>query len=194
MGRCRFAGPVDGTAKLTCSAFLRDYYPREIHVAPLSNFPIIRDLVVDIDDFMTKLCEIKPYIIREDLATAPIGAGQEFRQLPEQVDDYHQFSMCINCMLCYAACPVYGLTEQRFLGPAAIALAHRYNQDSRDHGRNERMSFVASSEGLWECTAVGECTVVCPKGVDPQAAIQREKLATTTDFWQSMVLPWRSKR
>ena len=34
--------------------------------------------------------------------------------------------MCINCMLCYAACPIYGL-DPKFIGPAAIALAQRYN-------------------------------------------------------------------
>jgi heterodisulfide reductase subunit C len=50
------------------------------------------------------------------------------------------------------------------------------------------MSLVASSEGIWECTFVGECSVVCPKNVDPAAAIQRTKLATTNDWFRS-VLP-----
>jgi fumarate reductase iron-sulfur subunit len=189
MGVCGSCGMmVNGTPKLTCAAFLRDYYPREVTVEPLRHFPVVRDLVVDIGDFMHKLKEIKPYIVRDDIETAAVGAGQEFRQLPEQVDDFKQFSMCINCMLCYAGCPVYGLTHH-FLGPAAIALAHRYNMDSRDHGRAARMPFVANSEGIWECTAVGECTVVCPKGVDPQAAIQREKVATTMDLLRSVVVP-----
>jgi fumarate reductase iron-sulfur subunit len=154
---------------------------------------VIRDLVVDIEDFMTKLRGIKPYIIRNDLDMSPIGAGHEYRQLPEEVDDYKQFSMCINCMLCYSGCPVYGLTN-RFLGPAAIALAHRYNMDTRDQGREERMGFVAGAEGLWECTAVGEYTVVCPKGVDPNAAIQREKVVTAKDFFAALVTPWRNRR
>jgi fumarate reductase iron-sulfur subunit len=190
MGVCGSCGMmVNGTPKLTCAAFLRDYYPAEVRVEPLANFPIVRDLVVDIEDFMHKLQEVKPYIIRDDLSRAPVGFGHEFRQLPEQVDDYKQFTMCINCMLCYAACPVYGM-EKRFLGPAAIALAHRYNMDSRDGGRDERMSLIASSEGIWECTFVGECSVVCPKNVDPAAAIQRTKLATTTDFFRSVVMPW----
>ena len=190
MGVCGSCGMmVNGTPKLTCAAFLRDYYPAEVTVEPLANFPVVRDLVVDIDDFMHKLSEVKPYIIRDDLETAPIGFGHEFRQLPEQVEDYKQFSMCINCMLCYAACPVYGM-EKSFLGPAAIALGHRYNMDSRDQGRDERMSFIGSSEGIWECTFVGECSVVCPKNVDPAAAIQRTKLATTNDWFRSVLMPW----
>src|SRR5881227_2801831 len=193
MGVCGSCGMmVNGTPKLTCAAFLRDYHPGEIRVEPLANFPVVRDLIVDIDDFMHKLEEVKPYIIRDDIAVAPIGYGNEFRQLPEQMGDYKQFSMCINCMLCYAACPVYGM-EPRFLGPAAIALAHRYNMDSRDQGRDDRMSFVASSEGIWECTFVGECSVVCPKHVDPAAAIQRTKLATTNDFFKGILMPWGNK-
>jgi fumarate reductase iron-sulfur subunit len=190
MGVCGSCGMmVNGTPKLTCAAFLRDYYPAEVRVEPLANFPVVRDLVVDIDDFMNKLVEVKPYIIREDLEEAPVGFGHEFRQSPEEVEDYKQFTMCINCMLCYAACPVYGM-EKRFLGPAAIALAHRYNMDSRDQGRDARMSLVASSEGIWECTFVGECSVVCPKNVDPAAAIQRTKLATTNDWFRSVLMPW----
>src|SRR2546429_9585636 len=86
MGICGSCGMmVNGTPKLTCNAFLRDYWPGEIRVEPLSNFPIIRDLVVDIEDFMHKLDEVKPYIIRDDADTAPIGKGNEFRQTPEEI-------------------------------------------------------------------------------------------------------------
>src|SRR2546429_642912 len=119
MGICGSCGMmVNGTPKLTCNAFLRDYWPRPVVVEPLNNFPVIRDLVIDMDDFMHKLKAIKPWIIRRQ--EIPLGAG-EHRQTNEQIDDFRQFSECINCMLCYAACPVYGLNNE-FLGPAAIAL------------------------------------------------------------------------
>ena len=115
MGICGSCGMmVNGTPKLTCNAFLRDYWPRPVVVQPLNNFPIIRDLVIDMDDFMHKLKSIKPWIIRKQ--ELPLGAG-EHRQSNEQIDDFRQFSECINCMLCYAACPVYGLNNE-FLGPA----------------------------------------------------------------------------
>ena len=77
-----------------------------------------------------KLATVKPWIVRK--AEKPIAEG-EYRQTPAQLDEYKQYSMCINCMLCYSACPVYGLDPQ-FIGPAAIALAQRYNLDSRDEG------------------------------------------------------------
>jgi fumarate reductase iron-sulfur subunit len=190
MGVCGSCGMmVNGTPKLTCAAFLKDYYPNPIRVEPLANFPVIRDLVINLDDFLHKMKELKTWLIPKE--ERPVSAG-EYLQTPEQLAQYKQFSMCINCMLCYAACPVYGV-EPRFLGPAAIALAQRYNFDSRDGAKKERAEVLASHEGAWECTLVGECTVVCPKHVDPAGAIQQAKLQDTKDWWSSVLLPWGKK-
>ena len=179
MGICGSCGMmVNGTPKLTCSAFVRDYQPDTIRVEPLANFPVIRDLVIDMDDFMRKLKSVKPWIIRKQ--NVPLGAGEHL-QTSAQIAQFQQFSACINCMLCYSACPVYAL-EPEFLGPAATALARRYNLDSRDQGSAERMPFIAHAAGIWECSFVGECSVVCPKGVDPARAIQQSKLETTMAY------------
>src|SRR5437899_6791899 len=190
MGVCGSCGMmVNGTPKLTCAAFLRDYYPQEIRVEPLVNFPIIRDLVIDMTDFMDKLKSVKPWIIRKD--EKPVSEG-EYLQTPAELEAFHQFTQCINCMLCYAACPVYGL-EPDFVGPAAIALAHRYNLDSRDQGQALRQDVVFSHESIWECTFVGECSVVCPKDVDPAGAIQQGKVAGALDLVKSVLMPWGSR-
>jgi fumarate reductase iron-sulfur subunit len=101
--------------------------------------------------------------------------------------------MCINCMLCYSACPVYA-QDPEFLGPAAIALASRYNLDSRDQGRSERDEVLGVDTGIWDCTFVGECSVVCPKDVDPAAAIQRTKVSTTTRGMLAAVWPHQGRR
>ena len=97
--------------------------------------------------------------------------------------------MCINCMLCYSACPVYGLNDE-FIGPAAIALAQRYNLDSRDEGEHRRLTILSQPEGVWGCTFVGECSRACPKGVDPAGAIQRYKLTAATAAVKSLLMPW----
>ena len=76
---------------------------------------------------------------------------------------------------------------------AALALAHRYNLDSRDQGKQQRAEAVASEAGIWNCTFVGECSEVCPKDVDPAAAIQRTKVATTSDWFRSFLLPGKKK-
>jgi succinate dehydrogenase iron-sulfur subunit len=189
MGVCGSCGMmVNGTPRLSCSAFLKEFYPGTVRVEPLANFPVERDLIVGLDDFMKKLKSVKPWIVREQ--EQPVSEG-EYRQSPAQLANFKQYSMCINCLLCYAACPVYGL-QPDFVGPAAIALAHRYNLDSRDQGQSQRKEVVFSHEAVWECTFVGECSVVCPKDVDPAGAIQQEKAAGALDLVKS-ILPWGAR-
>ncbi|MBI4300094.1 MAG: succinate dehydrogenase iron-sulfur subunit [Chloroflexi bacterium] len=173
MGICGSCGMmVNGMPKLTCQDPVDRYRVRAIRIAALDHFPVIRDLVSDISDFMEKLPNIQPWITRTE--EKPLSAG-EYLQTPEERALYANHAACINCMLCYAACPVYGLDE-RFLGPAAIALAHRYNLDSRDQGEALRAPYLSLSHSVWECTFVGECSEVCPKHVMPAESIQREKL------------------
>jgi fumarate reductase iron-sulfur subunit len=186
MGICGSCGMlVNGEPKLTCATFLADYAPGPVRVEPLRNFPVIRDLIVDLGDFMRKLVRVKPWIVRQ--TEMPVSDG-EYLQTPEELDEYKQFSMCINCMLCYSACPIYGL-DPKFIGPAVIALAQRYNLDNRDEGAAERMEVLSEHEGIWGCTFVGECTKVCPKHVDPAGAIQRYKLTAAVEAMKSFFMP-----
>lgn len=190
MGVCGSCGMmVNGEPKLTCASFLSHYRPGPIRVEPLRYFPVIRDLVVEITDFLGKLESVKPWIIRNEETQPEAG---EYLQTPDQLDQFKQFSMCINCLICYAACPVFGL-DQHFVGPAAIALAQRYNQDSRDQGAKERMEILSQHEGIWGCTFVGECSKACPKNVDPAGAIQQYKLAAVQDWFKSVLMPWGKK-
>jgi len=190
MGVCGSCGMmVNGTPVLTCATFLEKFLPGPIRVEPLKNFPVVRDLVIEMSDFIRKLKQVKPWIIREE--EKPLSEG-EYLQTPAQLADYKQYSMCINCMLCYAACPIYGL-ESSFTGPAAIALAQRYNFDNRDQGKKQRMAALSQDGGIWECTLVGECSVVCPKDVDPAGAIQRYKVASTAEWWKSLLMPWSAE-
>lgn len=186
MGICGSCGMmVNGEPKLTCETFVSEYAPGPVRIEPLRYFPIIRDLAIDMTDFMGKLKNVKPWIIRKDEKSLSEG---EYLQSPEELDRYKQFSMCINCMLCYAACPVYGL-DPHFIGPAAIALAQRYNMDSRDQGAQQRLDVLSDHEGVWGCTFVGECTEVCPKNVDPAGAIQQYKVTATMDWFKSFIMP-----
>jgi fumarate reductase iron-sulfur subunit len=190
MGVCGSCGmTVNGVPKLTCATFLFDYAPGPVRVEPLKNFPVLRDLVVDTSDFLVKLTKSKPWIVRKEERSLEDG---EYLQTPEELERYKQFSMCINCMLCYAACPVYGL-DPLFSGPAAIALAQRYNLDSRDQGAGERLDILSQHDGIWGCTFVGECTQVCPKHVDPAGAIQQYKLTAAMEWVKSFVLPRGAK-
>ena len=174
---------VNGEPKLTCKTPLRDYGDT-VEVEPLANFPIVRDLVIEMDGFMEKFREVKPWVI-----TAKEKAVEEgtYRQSPEQLEAFKQFSMCINCMLCYSACPVVS-QEPDFLGPAAIALGHRYNMDSRDEGQRERNRVFRGEGTVFHCSYANECSEVCPKNVDPAAAVNQAKLNAVIDWATSFVV------
>ena len=175
---------VDGVPKLACKTFLREY-PSKVRIEALAHFPIERDLVIVMDDFMAKLNSIKPYIIADKPRSLAEG---ESLQTPAQLDLYEQFASCINCLLCYAACPQYGLNS-KFIGPGAMALLHRYNLDSRDSGKQERMPLVHAEEGVFNCTAVGYCSKVCPKKVDPGNAVNINKTESAKDYFLRFVAP-----
>jgi fumarate reductase iron-sulfur subunit len=190
MGVCGSCGmKVNGSPKLTCAAFLRDYHPHPIRVEPLDNFGVVRDLVFDLTPFLDKLQKVKPFLLRREETPPEQG---EYLQTPAEHARYHAYSMCINCMLCYSACPQLQHAPE-FIGPAALALGHRYNLDSRDQGQEERKEAMFSHEGIWECTFVGACSEVCPKHVDPAGAIQQAKVQHTKEFFFPFIFPKSSR-
>ncbi len=179
---------VNGEPSLTCKTFVRDL-PDRVRIEALANFPIERDLVVVLDDAMEKLQRVQPYIIREN---PPADTLTEYRQSPAELHRFKQYTLCINCMACYAACPQYGL-DAEFIGPAALSLAHRYNLDSRDQGKKHRLNDLADHDGIWNCSFVGACSEVCPKGVDPAAAIQQMKIDGSLEWLRQNLLPGGKK-
>ena len=181
---------VDGEPKLTCKTSLADYGDTVV-VEPLANFPIIRDLVVELEGFMEKFKKVKPWVIRaKEQAAGGLrkSDGGTYAQSPAELEEFKQFSMCINCMLCYSACPVVA-NEAEFLGPAAIALGHRYNLDSRDQGAAERNEIFRGEGTIFSCSFANECSEVCPKNVDPAAAVNQAKFGAVIDWAQKLVLP-----
>ncbi|MCW2285496.1 fumarate reductase iron-sulfur subunit [Rhodoblastus acidophilus] len=170
---------INGAPKLACSTLLRDLPPGPVTVEPLNNFPIERDLVISVGGFVKKIESIYPYIIPKEPRTIAQGP---YLQTPAQLAAYESFSDCINCMLCYAACPQFGENPD-FIGPGAMALLQRYNGDSRDAGRQKRLDAIHGEDGVWSCTAVGICSEVCPKSVDPANAVNQNKTNSAFDFF-----------
>ncbi len=175
---------INGVPKLACKTFIRDYVKSgSITVEPLENFPIERDLVVDISDMIGKIESVKPYIVPANA----LAADTPNRQTPQQLEKYRQFAQCINCGCCYAACPQYKLNRD-FIGPAALTLLYRYNHDNRDKASGERTAIMSQQRGAWGCTSVGYCSEVCPKLADPASAIQLNKEESAFDYVKHFLL------
>lgn len=147
---------VNGVERLSCITRIRDIVADggTITVEPLRNFPLVSDLVVD----MSRL-----YAAMEEVASAsvtPEGAPEEAGVDALRLVD------CIECGLCFSACPVMG-TALDYLGPAALAAV----QHDGAGAEPARVRQIDSQDGLWRCHNSFECSAVCPSGVDPAARI-----------------------
>ena len=171
MASCGSCGmKINGIPRLACYTKISELGTHTITCEPLPNFPLIRDLVTDFQEFFDHHKKIQPYI--QNLHPDPsIDKLSEFEQTPQEVDEFLQFSYCIKCGLCYSACPTVA-TDTKFPGPQALAQAYRYFADSRDDAVEKRLSIIDEKHGIWRCHFAGSCSKVCPKGVDPALGIQ----------------------
>jgi succinate dehydrogenase / fumarate reductase, iron-sulfur subunit len=171
MGICgSCAMQVNGFPQLTCQTQVVEISTDTIEVRPLANYPVIRDLVPDLGDFMARHESVLPYIVRQDKQEQDKPTG-EYYQSPDELEEYLQFAYCIKCGACVAACPT-NATDREFTGPQALAAAYRYAADSRDGGLHARLDALEHPNSLFRCHYAGACSEACPKGVDPSLGIQ----------------------
>jgi succinate dehydrogenase / fumarate reductase iron-sulfur subunit len=180
MGVCGSCGMfINGRPRLACNTQVSELGGSLVTVAPLPNFDTIRDLVPDLVPMFEAHRRARPHILRDGVEQEqPTG---EYWQSPHQLEEYLQFSYCIKCGCCMAACPTYA-TDPTYSGPMPLAQAHRYNADTRDEGFKTRKPDLAGARGPWRCHFAGECSRVCPKGVDPAKAIQLMKREMVWDY------------
>jgi succinate dehydrogenase / fumarate reductase iron-sulfur subunit len=180
MGVCGSCGMlINGKARLACNTQIAELGTPLVAVAPLPNFNTIRDLVPDLIPMFDAHVATMPFILRDDQGELDEPTA-EFWQSSHEMERYLQFSYCIKCGCCMAACPTYA-TDPTYTGPMPLAQAHRYNTDGRDGGFAARKQVLAGDRGPWRCHYAGECSRVCPKGVDPAKAIQLMKRELVLD-------------
>jgi succinate dehydrogenase / fumarate reductase, iron-sulfur subunit len=172
MASCGSCGmKINGIPRLACYTKISELAGSTITCEPLINFPHIRDLVTDFSQFFKHHKEMQPYIHNKNADIKDTRKLSEFKQSPEDVDKYLQFSNCIKCGLCYSACPTVA-TDTKFPGPQALSQVYRYYADTRDNAIKERLDIVDERHGIWRCHFAGSCSIVCPKGIDPALGIQ----------------------
>lgn len=174
MGICgSCAVKINGKPRLACETQLSKF-KKEVKIEPLDNFKVLRDLVTEFETLFAKHRKVKPYLIAKDISYEnPV----EQIQTPEQLRKYYIFTLCIKCGACISVCPA-AATLESYLGPASLVSAYRFNADSRDHGKEERIRIVSESFGVWRCHSAMECSEVCPKQIEPAKAIQLLRLLT----------------
>jgi succinate dehydrogenase iron-sulfur subunit len=139
-----------------------------VTLRPLPSFPVIRDLIVDMTRFFDHYHAIKPYVINDEPPPE-----RERLQTPVERAELDGLYECILCACCTGFCPSYWWNPDRYLGPAALLQAMRFIADSRDRATAERLEFLDDAYRLFRCRSIMNCTEVCPKGLNPNRAIDR---------------------
>lgn len=141
-----------------------------IHIAPMGNFPIIKDLVVEMDQFWQNLEKVEPYV---SSASRQLSA-RESLQSPADRSKLDQMGNCILCGACYSDCNALA-TNTTFVGPHALAKGYRLLADTRDQKADRIEQYNQDIQGVWGCTRCFNCNTVCPMGVAPLDQISRIK-------------------
>jgi succinate dehydrogenase / fumarate reductase iron-sulfur subunit len=170
-GSC--AVKVNGQNVLACETPMHRFKGNKLKIEPLPGLMIIKDLVVDWDDFFAKLQRIKPYLMLDK----PVP-DKEFLQLPEEFEDIREASTCILCAACTSSCPSLWSNED-YLGPAALLKAYRFIFDTRDDGADERIDIVNDRNGIWRCHTIFNCMEACPKSIKITEFLSRLKVKAT---------------
>jgi succinate dehydrogenase/fumarate reductase iron-sulfur protein len=169
MGVCGSCGvKIDGKPRLACYTQVLDLKADSLLIEPLSNLPIIKDLVVDIEPFFDTFKRVSLSLIK---AEAELEKPDEFVQTPADLHGYWDRTLCTKCAICYSSCPA--VLDRRFLGPSSLTANYRFILDSRDEGLDERLEAIA--DNVWLCTSCHTCTLNCPKDVDSSASVVEER-------------------
>ena len=160
---------INGKNGLACLINMRTL-PGTIVLKPLPGLPVIRDLIVDMTLFFQQYHPIKPYLIND---TRP--PEKERLQSPEEREVLNGLYECILCACCSTSCPVFWWNPDKFVGPAGLLQAYRFIADSRDEGTSERLDNLEDPYRLFRCTTIMNCVDVCPKSLNPTAAIGKIK-------------------
>jgi len=160
---------INGTNGLACTTALATL--REpVVLRPLPGMPVIRDLVVDMENFYTQYHRIKPWLTVHDPEPEV-----EYLQSPAQRAQLDGLYECILCACCSTSCPSYWWNPDKFLGPAALLQAYRFVCDSRDQISEARLEDLEGPYKLFRCHTILNCVNVCPKKLNPAVAIGRLK-------------------
>ena len=160
---------VDGVNRLACVTRLSEL-KNPIEIRPLPGLPVIRDLIIDMEQFYKQYRAVKPYLIGSEPEPEV-----ERLQTPEQRDLLDGLYECILCGCCSTACPSFWWNPDKFLGPAALLQASRFIEDSRDEATEERLEQLDDAYKLYRCHTIMNCVQVCPKDLNPTKAIGRIK-------------------
>lgn len=165
---------INGKVRQSCSALV-DKLEQPIRLAPLTKFPLVRDLVVDRKVMFVNLSKVNAWI--EIDGTHDMGPGPK---IPQKVQELaYELSKCMTCGCCMEACPNVN-KNSKFIGPAVIAQVDLINSHPTGALQKEkRLQALMGEGGIADCGNAQNCEKVCPKRISLTRSIAKLNRATT---------------
>jgi len=159
---------INGKNELACQVLVKEV-SNPIKIEPIRGLPVVKDLIVDMNDFFESYKKVLPYLISEEST-----GDRERLQSPQELERIEDTTKCILCAACTTSCPVFW-TSDSFIGPASLVNAHRFIFDSRDQGSKQRLEILKDVNGAFRCRTAFNCTSACPRGINVTKAIEEIK-------------------
>lgn len=158
---------MNGKNGLACITPLSDVVRgKKLTIKPLPGLPVIRDLIVDMEQFYNNYEKINPYLINDE--EPPEMERLQSPQDREKLDGLYE---CILCACCSTSCPSFWWNPDKFIGPSGLLQAYRFIADSRDTATEDRLADLEDPFSVFRCKGIMNCVSVCPKGLNPTRAI-----------------------
>jgi succinate dehydrogenase / fumarate reductase iron-sulfur subunit len=168
---------INGKEALACQTVVANLTGKEITIRPLNHFPVVRDLVVDMDPFFENYEKALTYFQAAQEMDEPAIIRPDSKERKIISDS----TECIACGCCVSACTM-AHWHKDYLGPGALNRAFTLLADSRDGLHKERLVKVL--EACYNCRTEFNCTEVCPKGISPTRAIKYIQMLAAKEAFQ----------
>jgi succinate dehydrogenase / fumarate reductase iron-sulfur subunit len=165
---------INGIERLACKTNVSDIPPgKDITLRPLNHFPVIKDLVVDLEPLFRQFEQTLSFYEPNEESSEPAIIPPDS---PER-EEIRVATDCIACGCCVSSCTMCHYHED-YAGPAALARAFSLLADHRDAWFEPRLACALAS--CYDCRTEVNCTAVCPKNISSTRAIKYiQRLALT---------------
>jgi len=160
---------IDGKNGLACLTPIKDQSKGATTIYPLPHLDVVKDLVPDMSTFYQQYASIQPWLRRKQKSDITKVENLQTIDDRKKLDGMYE---CILCACCQTACPSYWWNTKDYLGPAVLMQAYRWIEDSRDQFTEERLQHLEESAKVYKCHTIYNCTLACPKGLNPGKAVQ----------------------
>ncbi|NDD58970.1 MAG: succinate dehydrogenase iron-sulfur subunit [Chlamydiae bacterium] len=178
---------VNGRPRQGCTALIHKIIEgtgsNVITIAPMTKFPLVKDLVVDRISMFDNLKKVHAWIDVDD--SFDRGFGPKIN--PQVQEAMYTLSTCMTCGCCTEACPQVN-ENSKFVGPAVISQARLFNAHPVGKlSAQERLRPLMEEGGIADCGNAQNCVEVCPKNIPLTESIAVIGRQVTRQAWKDLI-------